>query len=299
MLVWGVYAWLQLYMKSVRSDCILGVVGFVALLGISDFIWLFVCLFGCFVGCWPVGCLAVWSGRLSFCCVLFVLVLALYFVCVHVFCFVFLVRIRGSLCPRNMFDPQQSHLLCQDAMTWWNGEQKHNKTTTKIKYTMGDWILIVKNMPAKMWWSSLHKLCKVFSKDRSQNKLLVEASHASNALTSLSHVSQMTARITCKWQNTVGVACKPIKICITIVLHIFLWIDSSRPLIYCNCCSMESGSPHFQLATVRSLQPHQCIYSCLWISSVRCDYLLSGIIMLPMQWSFVASNVFPSPNRFR
>lgn len=103
-------------MKSVRSDSILAVVGFVALLGMSDFIWLFVCLFGFLVGCWPVGCLAVWSGRLSFCCVLFVLVLA---------CFLFglLVRIRASLCPRNMFDPQWSHLLCQDAMTWWNGEQ--------------------------------------------------------------------------------------------------------------------------------------------------------------------------------
>ena len=93
-------------MKSVRSDSILAVVGFVALLGMSDFIWLFVCLFGFLVGCWPVGCLAVWSGRLSFCCVLFVLVLALYFVCLHVFWLVFLVRIRASPCPRNMFDPQ-------------------------------------------------------------------------------------------------------------------------------------------------------------------------------------------------
>ena len=47
-----------------------------------SFGFLSVCLACFLVGFWPVGCLAVWSGRLSFCCVLFVLVVALYlFVC--------------------------------------------------------------------------------------------------------------------------------------------------------------------------------------------------------------------------
>lgn len=72
-----------------------------------------------------VGLWVVWLfGRAGYLFVAFCSCLFLHCICLFA-CFLFglLVRIRASLCPRNMFDPQWSHLLCQDAMTWWNGEQ--------------------------------------------------------------------------------------------------------------------------------------------------------------------------------
>ena len=65
----------QLYVKSVRSACVLGIVGCVALLGISDFICCFSGLFGCFVGCLWV----VWLfGRAAYLLVVFCLCLFLH-----------------------------------------------------------------------------------------------------------------------------------------------------------------------------------------------------------------------------